>query len=116
MDLLTEAGKAAETIAFGQDGQGALPQLPPGAPQGRKGYDRAVDALNRLPRPLAALMAIGLFLDAALDPAGFQARMEALSSIPEPLWWLLGGVLTFFFGARETHYLRHAGEAEKPKG
>lgn len=106
-DILATAATAAETIAFG-DGAGAhaLPQLAPESPAARAGYDRAVDAVNRLPRPLAALLALAMFLDAAIDPQGFAQRMQALSSIPEPLWWLLGGVVTFFFGARETHYLR----------
>lgn len=115
-DMISEAGKAVETLAFGSETQPGLPQMVPQGAGPRTGYDRLVDAVNRLPRPVAALLALGMFLDAALDPTGFAQRMEALSAIPEPLWWVLGGVLTFFFGARETHYLRHAGEAGKPKG
>jgi hypothetical protein len=26
--------------------------------------------------------------------------------VPEPLWWLLGAIVSFYFGARELHYLR----------
>jgi Holin of 3TMs, for gene-transfer release len=69
-------------------------------------FDQMLDAINRLPRPLMALGTLALFADAMLDPVGFAARMAALDGIPEPLWWLMGGIITFYFGARETHYLR----------
>jgi hypothetical protein len=26
--------------------------------------------------------------------------------VPEPLWWLLGAIVSFYFGARELHYQR----------
>ncbi len=32
--------------------------------------------------------------------------MQGLAAMPEPLWWLVGAILTFYFGAREAHYLR----------
>ncbi len=70
-------------------------------------YNRVIDALNRLPRPLSALGALVLVAFAMIDPAGFAARMAALSDMPDPLWWLIGAVMTFTFGARETHYLRN---------
>ena len=69
-------------------------------------FDSAVNGLNRLPRPLLALGTLGLFIYAMSDPAGFQHRMIALSAVPEPLWWLLGAVVAFYFGAREAHHLR----------
>lgn len=71
-------------------------------------YDRYVDALNRLPRPALMVLTVGLFAYAVLDPAGFAARMAALSKVPEPLWWMQGAVVTFYFGAREAHYLRQS--------
>jgi hypothetical protein len=69
-------------------------------------FDRFVDALNRLPRPLLALATPALFAYAMIDPPGFALRMQSLAEVPEPLWWLLGAVVAFYFGARETHYLR----------
>ncbi len=69
-------------------------------------FDHLLDAINRLPRPLMALGTVALFADAMLDPVGFGDRMAALQAMPDPLWWLLGGIITFYFGARETHYLR----------
>jgi hypothetical protein len=77
------------------------------APQGW--FDRAVNGLNRLPRPMLALGTLGLFVYAMVDPAGFGARMTGLALVPEPLWWLLGAIVAFYFGARETYYLRGRG-------
>ena len=70
------------------------------------GFDRFVNGLNRLPRPTMALATIGLFAYAMSDPSGFSVRMQGLAYIPEPLWWLLGAVVSFYFGARELNYFR----------
>jgi len=70
------------------------------------GFDSLVNGLNRLPRPLLALGTLGLFGYAMTDPVGFSVRMQALAHVPEPLWWLLGAVVAFYFGAREAHHLR----------
>jgi hypothetical protein len=53
-----------------------------------------------------ALGTIGLFVFAMADPEGFAARMVGLAEVPEPLWWLLGAIVGFYFGARELHYRR----------
>ena len=63
-------------------------------------FDRAVDGLNRLPRPAMALGTLALFGAAMAAPEWFAARMGALAEVPEPLWWLLGAVVSFYFGAR----------------
>lgn len=69
-------------------------------------FDRFVNGLNRLPRPMLALGTLGLFVYAMIDPTGFETRMVALAAVPEPLWWLLGAIVGFYFGAREFHYSR----------
>lgn len=69
-------------------------------------FDRFVNGLNRLPRPMMALSTIGLFAYAMQDPEGFSVRMQGLAYVPEPLWWLLGAVVSFYFGARELNYFR----------
>lgn len=69
-------------------------------------FDRFVNGLNRLPRPIMALSTVGLFAYAMSDPAGFSLRMQGLAYVPEPLWWLLGAVVSFYFGARELNYFR----------
>jgi hypothetical protein len=73
-------------------------------PSGR--WDGFVDGLNRLPRPLLALGTLGLFAYAMAAPAGFSTRMQSLQLVPEPLWWLLGAIVSFYFGARELHHQR----------
>jgi hypothetical protein len=70
-------------------------------------FDRMVNGLNRLPRPLLAFGTLGLFIYAMVDPVAFAARMVGLNAVPEPLWWLLGAIVAFYFGARETHYFRN---------
>jgi hypothetical protein len=70
-------------------------------------FDRLVNGLNRLPRPLLAFGTLGLFVYAMVDPVRFSARMVGLNAVPEPLWWLLGAVVAFYFGARETYYFRN---------
>jgi len=86
---------------------GALPPPRPGS-----GYDRLIDALNRLPRPLMAFGSQALVLYALIDPQGFAARMAGLDAMPEALWWLLGAVITAYFGAREAHHMRNRSDAK----
>lgn len=69
-------------------------------------FDGFMNALNRLPRPLLTLGTLGLFAYAMIEPVGFGLRMTNLNLVPEPLWWLLGAVISFYFGAREAHYFR----------
>ena len=67
----------------------------------RKGaFDRFMDGLNRVPRPLMAFGTIGLCVSAMTDPVWFASRMQGISLIPEPLWWLMGAIVSFYFGAR----------------
>lgn len=70
-------------------------------------FDGLVNGLNRLPRPMLALGTLGLFVFAMVDPGAFATRMMGLDAVPEPLWWLLGAIVSFYFGARELHYIRH---------
>jgi len=74
----------------------------------RAAYDRTVDALNRLPRPLMALGTLCMILAAMVDPVWFAARMEALAAMPEPMWWLIGAVVSLHFGGRMQVYAQAA--------
>ena len=78
-------------------------------------FDAGVDALNRLPRPLLAFGTIGLFVFAMVDPPRFAGRMEGLAYVPEPLWWLLGAIVGFYFGARELHHRRVVPPRPEPR-
>ncbi len=69
-------------------------------------FNRLVNGLNRLPRPVLALGTVCLFIYAMLDPNGFSQRMLGLDTVPRELWWLLGAIVSFYFGARELHYKR----------
>jgi hypothetical protein len=100
MELGAEATNAALT-QFGAEFAGA----------GGTWFDRAVNGLNRLPRPLMAFGTMGLFTFAMVDPARFATRMQGLDAVPEPLWWLLAAVVGFYFGAREAHYFRYRAAA-----
>ena len=64
-------------------------------------FDRFVDALNRVPRPAMALGVLGLLISAMVNPIWFASRMQGIALVPEPLWWLLGAVVSFYFGARQ---------------
>jgi hypothetical protein len=66
----------------------------------RGGFDRFMDGLNRLPRPALALGTLGLFVSAMVNPLWFSERMQGIALVPEPLWWLLGVIVSFYFGAR----------------
>lgn len=70
------------------------------SPRERAAYDRVIDGLNRLPRPLMAVGTLALIGAALVAPEWFAGRMEALSAMPEALWWLIGGVISLYFGAR----------------
>lgn len=63
-------------------------------------FDRFVDGLNRLPRPALAFGTIALFVSAMASPLWFAERMQGLALVPEPLWWLMGAIISFYFGAR----------------
>ncbi|PZQ46709.1 MAG: hypothetical protein DI556_19635 [Rhodovulum sulfidophilum] len=99
--------RAAREAAEAELGQAALAQFGAEfrrAPAGR--FDRFMDGLNRLPRPLLVGGTLGLFAHAMVAPESFARRMESLALVPEPLWWLLGAIVSFYFGARELHYAR----------
>jgi hypothetical protein len=67
----------------------------------QRGYfDRFMDGLNRIPRPAMALGTLGLFVAAMVDPIWFASRMQGIALVPQPLWWLLGAIVSFYFGAR----------------
>ena len=70
------------------------------APRPKGPFDKFMDGINRLPRPALALGTLDLFVAAMTDPVWFASRMDGLATVPEPLWWLLGAIVSFYFGAR----------------
>ncbi|MDA5555981.1 holin family protein [Shimia sp. MMG029] len=63
-------------------------------------FDRLMDGVNRLPRPAMAIGCLALFVAAMVDPVWFAARMTGIALVPDPMWWLLGVIVSFYFGAR----------------
>ena len=84
----------------------------------RGAFDDFVNGLNRLPRPILALGTVGLFVFAMTDPYAFSLRLQGLDTVPDQLWWLLGAIVSFYFGARELHHARIGKQKRraKPKG
>ena len=63
-------------------------------------FDRIMDGINRIPRPALALGTLALFVAAMISPSWFAERMQGIALVPEPLWWLLGAIVSFYFGSR----------------
>lgn len=100
VEVFRENAEAAAQRAAALQG-GALDQFAREFAVPRKGgFDRFMDGVNRLPRPLMALGTLGLFVAAMADPIWFASRMQGIALVPEPLWWLLGAIVSFYFGAR----------------
>jgi len=104
MELSAEAQRAA-LDAQGDEFQYARDGL----------FDRMVNGINRLPRPMLAFGTLGLFVFAMTDPEAFSNRMAGLTAVPEPLWWLLGAIVSFYFGAREMYYFRTPRQTPLPR-
>ncbi|MFC3616334.1 holin family protein [Lutimaribacter marinistellae] len=99
-EVFRENAEAGAARAAGMREQ-ALAQLASEFAMARKGgFDRFMDGLNRLPRPALALGTLALFGAAMVDPLWFAERMQGIALVPEPLWWLLGVIVSFYFGAR----------------
>ena len=49
---------------------------------------------------MLALGTIGLFVSAMAEPVWFAARMAGIATVLEPRWWLMGVIVSFYFGAR----------------
>ena len=87
-----EAVRAAETQGQAMQQYGAEFAI-----ARRGGFDRFMDGVNRLPRPMLALGTLGLFVTAMVNPLWFSERMQGIALVPEPLWWLLGVIVSFYF-------------------
>lgn len=73
-------------------------------------FNAVIDGMNRIPRPAMAIGTIGLFIAAMVDPVWFSSRMRGLALVPDQLWYLLGAIVTFYFGARYSAKHLQAGK------
>ena len=100
VEIFKENEEAA-AVRMATHRQAALGQFAAEFAVERKGvFDRLMDGLNRVPRPAMALGTIGLFVAAMSDPIWFASRMQGVALVPEPLWWLMGAIVSFYFGER----------------
>ncbi|MFT7107347.1 MAG: hypothetical protein ACJAVT_001870 [Yoonia sp.] len=96
----------AKTLKQGPSGQlmpvrASLQQLAAGFAHPMRGaFDWIVDGLNCLPHHVLASGTIWLFVSATRTPAEFVRGMQGLALVPEPLWWLMGTTVSFYFGMR----------------
>jgi hypothetical protein len=63
-------------------------------------FDEIVDGCNRLVRPFFTFGTIALFVWCVWDPTRFAVSMQALTLMPTQLWYILGAIVTFWFGSR----------------
>jgi len=99
-EVFRENAEAGAQRAYGVQEQ-AMTQFGAEFGSSRRGwFDQFMDGLNRVPRPALALGTLGLFISAMVDPLWFAARMQGIALVPDPLWWLLGVIVSFYFGAR----------------
>lgn len=73
----------ARSLTGGKGGEIELP-----APQGL--FDRFINAVNRLGRPLLLIGAVLFFIWGIMDPVGFVATMKAFAETPE---WITTAIL-----------------------
>lgn len=104
----------AEAIRARAEEAGPPPAVRGLRPGARQGFDRIVDALNRLPRPILTFGTLALLATAVIVPDWFTGRMEALSRLPEGIWWIVGAVLGLHFGARAQDKAQEAKREEAP--
>ncbi|MFG6563723.1 holin family protein [Sulfitobacter sp. 1A13421] len=101
VEVFRENAEAGAQRAHAVQGQ-AMAQYWAEFAQARQGsFDHFMDGVNRLPRPMLALGTLGLFVTAMVNPLWFAERMQGIALVPEPLWWLLGVIVSFYFGARQ---------------
>ena len=70
------------------------------------GFRSFLDSLNHLPGPIVVITTTVMIGFAMISPDAFAARMNGLNQVPEPLWWLMGGLVSFYFGTREIRQAR----------
>lgn len=66
----------------------------------RGAFDRFMDGINRIPRPLMAFGVIGLMAWCVFDPDAFRVSMSALEVVPTALWGIFAAIIGFYFGGR----------------
>lgn len=66
-------------------------------------WDSIVDGIVRLPRPIIAYIVIALFLICIISPEYAKRVAMAFYGLPTQLYYILAGVIAFYFGGRMVH-------------
>lgn len=108
--VLTGAGARAGSVSAGQaaegHGQSLSDLVDRHVDRPTPGFRGFLDSLNNLPGPVVVVTTTLMIGFAMISPEAFSARMNGLNEVPEPLWWLMGGLISFYFGAREVRQAR----------
>lgn len=70
----------------------------------RTWFDSAMDGFNRTPRPAIVSMVIYYFSLSYIDPIEFQKINLCLDTVPEKMWFVLSGIMAFYFHSRIQHH------------
>lgn len=73
----------------------------------RNWFDSLVDGFNRLMRPGSLILVFSYFILSYTDPKEFQILNISLDTVPEKMWYILGGIFSFLWGFR---HLQLSGE------
>ena len=103
-----QQGKAAKEENRHAQEMGTLNQFAAEFGHGRTWFDSMIDGINRLPRPTIVAMVGFYILLSWRDPQQFAVINGGLETIPEAMWYIVGIVISFFFGARELQLGRKA--------
>jgi hypothetical protein len=76
----------------------SLGSAPPNTAAGR--VERFADALNHLVRPLWSFYCIFFMVVTLLCPSLTSESAKAMSAVPLPVWGIIGGIVTFWFGGK----------------
>lgn len=68
--------------------------------QNRNRFDSLVDAINRLPRPMMAFLAMWFMVWPMLQPERYIESVKAMGQAPEWISTFVTIVVVFFFGSR----------------
>jgi hypothetical protein len=67
-------------------------------------FDRVIDGLNRLPRPMMVFGVFGLLIYTPVDPVHMAEVFASWALIPAGMWAIIATIVAFFFGGRQQLY------------
>ncbi len=66
----------------------------------RGAFDRMMDGVNRMPRPLLVLGVFGILVWTSIDPIASAQVFTSWAIIPTEFWYVVLAIVTFYFGGR----------------